>query len=142
MHLRVEQLEVTVRVVDILEALRTNREAHIEMYEEAVEGYRERCEEELINRLEKVRDGKLTNLAFNLQPPKSHVKDFDRLIRMFEMTTEHEIALSEGQFKCYVENEWDWSRNWVLSNSSYSSTIAIEAANYSDQQLRLATLFA
>jgi len=122
-------MNVTVLRKDVLEALRTNREEHIEMYEEVMEGYRRESKRILMKKLRQLENGEKVNMQFSLAELQSHVKTFDRIIRMQEMSVDTEIDLSETQFSAYVMGDWDWMRSWALSNSNYSAKTALYAAS-------------
>jgi hypothetical protein len=123
---RPSETKVTVNKEVLLVTLKTNREAHIKDYEEAMQGY-------LLKRLFDLEEATRaattattstvhelpSTLSWNV--PESHVKDYDRAIRMVEMSVETQIILSGTSFDNLVMDEWDWKRRADLLNSSYKS---------------------
>lgn len=117
-------MELKFETKDILNKLKTNREDHIKIVQEAQKGYREKFRELLTTALEHLDAGKAIEPRIVLAVPESHVDDFDRAIEMFEMTTDKEITLSEIDFQSYVRNRWQWQGRFLASNSMYSATAA------------------
>jgi hypothetical protein len=115
------EMNVTVRRVEVLAALRLNRADHEETYNEAVIGYRKRTEQVVANALDAIRSGRQYNVFINLSEPSNQLKTFDRVIRMMEMSVDEAIDLTEAQFLSYVMNEWDWMRSFASSNAMYSA---------------------
>ncbi len=116
--------KVTVIKVDLLEVLRKNREAHRATYLKAAEGYRNAVELALESALKYIRDGQAIapNLArmTSLTIPTEHTKDYDRVIRMLEMSTADEITVTETQFSQFVLDDWSWKQAFIGSTSRYS----------------------
>lgn len=115
--------KVTIKKTDLLDAVRKNRDTHEKEYLAAREGYRETVIKRLEVTLEGVRAGGSFDLAeFHAlaSKPTSHTKDYDRVIRMMEMSTADEVTVSETQFSCYVLDEWNWKAQFALTNATYS----------------------
>lgn len=113
---------VKIKKQDLLEALRKNREEHRTVFEEALEGYRKRVIEVLGERLRAARKGEKIDMTFRLAEPMDQTKDYDRVIRMMEMSTEEIIELGEHEFQQYVMDEWTWAKGFSVNNSSYVSS--------------------
>lgn len=111
---------VKVKKEELLKALQENREAHRGIFEEAQKNYRERLIEELDRRLEDARNGKSIDLYFNFPEPEDHTKDYDRVIKMLEMSIEDELELSQVDFTRYVMDDWEWRRAWLQNTVSYT----------------------
>lgn len=111
---------VTVRREALLDAVRKNRETHRDLFLKAQEGFRARVIEELDRRLADARAGKAINLAFQLPTPIDQTSDYDRVIRMMEMSIHEAIELSEHEFAQYVMDDWAWKKNVTVVNSMYT----------------------
>lgn len=107
-------------ITTIVEALERNREEHIQVVKEAEEGYRKKAIKVVEDILAQLKAGKAINTNTNLHRPESHVDDFDRAIRMLRLSTQSEIELDERQFDAYVRNQWNWGRQFLQANASYS----------------------
>ena len=59
-----------------------------------------------------------------LQEPQDQTADYDRAIRMMEMSEDEIIEISELDFECYVLDNWAWKKNFLISNMGYSATAA------------------
>jgi hypothetical protein len=121
------KLETTVEKGWLLEKLKENRAKHSECYQEARDGYLNQAQERLSEVIAKLREGKAVALHFNLHVPEDHTKDYDTVIAMIEAHTEGKITLTTGEFRMFVEDEWDWSDHWLLQNAGYSGTTAAAA---------------
>jgi hypothetical protein len=52
-------------------------------------------------------------------PPQDMTSKYDRVLRMLELETREDIELTDREYAQYVENDWEWSRTWKISNSKY-----------------------
>ena len=53
--------------------------------------------------------------------PVNATKEYERAIRMLEMTTRENVELTADEFRNYVEDDWEWSREAKTINSMYLS---------------------
>lgn len=111
--------KVTVKQDALLEILRENRTTHKADYEDAYKGYLETCKEKLEELLEEFNAGKRETVQWNQTQPKNQVKEYDRVIRMLELSVDDEIELTAEEFANYVQDDWHWKESWSLSNSHY-----------------------
>ena len=111
--------KVTIKQDDLLEILRENRETHKTDYEDAYKGYLETCKEKLQELLDGFENGEFETVHWTEFPPQSQVKDYDRVIRMLELSVDDEIELTAEEFANYVQDDWHWKEAWALTNSSY-----------------------
>jgi hypothetical protein len=114
--------KVTVKKNDLLAALRQNREAHRDIFEEACEGYQAEAIRLLEEHLQRIRQGKRVQVHVILPVPADHTKDYDRVIRMVEMSVDDEIDLEASDFASYVMDDWRWKRDFLATNSTYSAS--------------------
>jgi hypothetical protein len=108
--------------VKLLTILKKNRKAHHAIFEEAVEGYRKEAVSLLEKNISLLRENRTHRIAAYLQVPEDHTRDYDRVIAMVEITSDRVVTLQERDFQAYVMDDWDWKRQFLTSNSLYSST--------------------
>lgn len=116
-------LKVTVDKNDLLYKLRVNREKHVAMYDEAVDGFTEAAKLRLqieISRLAKTKGRK--SVHFNITAPTNHAPEYDTVIHMLELHTGDTVTLHADEVRMLVEDEWSWMRSWLSGNSGYSAS--------------------
>lgn len=104
--------------------LRENRTKHEEIYNEAVRGYQEASIKKLNELLEKIKVNPKERLFFSLGYPTNHLQDYDRIIMMFDQCIESEVELDQQEYARYIQDNWEWSAQFLTSNSGYSSMAA------------------
>ncbi len=115
-------MSITANKEQVLETLRKNREIHKKMVVEARTGYVEKARVALEKKLNAIREGKIVALSFTLKPPLDYSAVYDTAIRMLELHTGSEVQLDAGQVHNLMEDNWDWTRDFLVSNSAYSAT--------------------
>lgn len=110
---------VTINRNELLEAVKTNRAAHVAEYAEAARNYRETVLGALTDRHTAIANGEPISLLFNLPAPQDHTDDYDRVIRMLEMSVDENCTLDAYEFDCYVRDNWTWSAATKMINASY-----------------------
>ena len=113
---------VTIKKAELLAALTENRTAHRAIFLEAQEGYRVEVIKQLDEFLKDAREGRKITSCVEFQEPIDQTKDYDRAIKMLEMSIDDEIKLSEQDFRAYVMDDWSWKEQFLFSNSAYSNT--------------------
>ena len=118
--------KITVKKTKLVKILLKNRENHRKVFEEALEGYKEAVIAHLEKNLEDAKANRNPAgwLRFSLIQPVDQTKNYDTALRMLEMHTKPEIELQEHEFRQYVEDEWNWSRSWAMSNQHYIKSAA------------------
>jgi len=119
---------IKVKKSQLLEVLKKNKEAHREIFLEAVDGYRKQVTKLLEERLWMIKQGKKINLYFGLTEPVDQTKDYERAIGMLQMSLDEVVELSERDYQCYVLDDWSWKNQFLASNALYSSTAAATVA--------------
>lgn len=104
---------------ELLSTLKKNRENHRKIFEEALEGYREEAIKELAEAINDAKAGKKIRRSLSLVEPMDQTKDYDRVIRMLEMSKDTIIEISEIDFAQYVLDDWRWKDQFTASNSRY-----------------------
>jgi hypothetical protein len=113
---------VKVNRNELLDVVRKNREQHRKIFEEAIEGYRSAAIKELDAMLNEAKAGKRIRRTVSLVEPVDQTREYNKVIRMLEMSTEDVIELQEHEFSQYVLDDWGWKGQFLASNSAYSST--------------------
>jgi hypothetical protein len=139
---------VTVNREQLLATLKENREKHQKEYQESVAGYKvlagERLaklhakaeaalmeQRELLNRKiaefdpedEDRLDDHVTlinTMTFHLKVPVDHTSSYDVAIKMAEWEVADVVELTQGQFQCFVMDDWDWQEEFKHLNKAYS----------------------
>jgi len=111
---------VQVKKSDLLHTLKRNREVHSKLALEAADGYRADAILALTKMLADAKEGGPIKRNLDLVQPQDHTADYDRVIRMLEMSISDTVTVTESQFAQYVEDEWAWKRGFVESAGMYS----------------------
>jgi hypothetical protein len=111
---------IKVKKTELLEILKKNRKAHNGIFREAQDGFRKVVIEELEKRLEAARKGKRIEQYMRLPEPQDHTRDYDRVIAMLEMDLSETVELSEQDYAQYVEDDWEWKRQFLGTSRAYS----------------------
>ena len=117
-------MKITAGTERVLLTLRENRVKHLEIYEEALEGYKVECLTTLKRESKRVKNaepGKLTGLFVSLQAPVCNVDAYDTAIAMLEFHTEKTLQLTASQVQCFIRDQWDWSGEFVANTLSYTA---------------------
>jgi hypothetical protein len=111
---------VKVKREELLTKVRANRDAHRELFLKAQEGYRKLVIEELDRMLADAKEGRPIQRSVTLTEPSNHIKDYERVITMLEMSVDETIVLDASEFDHYVMDSWDWSRFAHWTNTAYA----------------------
>lgn len=114
--------QVTVKKADLVKVVSDNRAEHRQIFEEAVEGYKKRAIELLEGHIERIRKGKIERVAVSLPVPEDHTADYDRVLKMLDMSVDDDVTLDETAFAEYVMDDWGWQRQFLTSSSAYSAS--------------------
>jgi hypothetical protein len=131
-HRNHETLVTTVPIKTMLEALKKNREGHKEMFDQALEGWKESVQEAAQDVLSAKDDKdemleKLQAMYNHGQPPMDQTDSYDSAIGMLEMSNDETIEITQTQYRCYVQDDWDWKEQWLGSNSAYVAKVGASA---------------
>ena len=116
--------EVTVKRTLLLDTVKGNRNRHAQEATQAALRYREAVHEALQIRADDLSRGALTaekvvaSIA-KMRAPESHIEEYDRLIRMLEMSADETITLQAHEFSQYVLDEWAWKRDFMATSAMY-----------------------
>ena len=119
---------IKAKVSEVLDILKKNRDLHREIFIAAQKIYRSEVIRKLDQALQAAKDGKEFPSYIQIPEPEDHTKDYDRVIRMLELSTEETIELSEQEVEVYVMDRWSWSHSWAASNIRYLNDDAVTNA--------------
>lgn len=111
---------LSVRKDQLLETLRTNKEAHHAEFLEAQKNYRKQVIAELDKRLEQARKGGVINLGFALPEPVEYTDTYDSEIQALEWHIGDTVELTQQDFNRLVLNKWPWAQVFAASTSIYN----------------------
>jgi hypothetical protein len=112
---------------EILEHVKRNKGQHAKIFAEAIEGYRKKAVDILNKNIAAIKEGRIIRSSISIPPPENHIKDYEVVASMLEMTTEDVVELNGIEFRRYVKDDWEWKGSFINSNSAYSSTAASAA---------------
>lgn len=122
--LRNAMKSVKLKKKELLKIVRENREKHIGQYAESVEDYKTAAVKLAKEHVELAKTGELNKIAkIKAMPsaPASYEKEYDRAIRMLELSVDDVIELEEDVFNQLVLDEWAWKHQFVASASLYKT---------------------
>lgn len=120
--------DVKVKKDEALAALRKNRASHKQIFDEAVKGYKQKALEVLAEHVKRIQTGSLVRVTVQIPFPEDHTKDYDRAIKMLEMSVEDHVLMDETSFQQYVMDDWHWKRQFLHANKAYSTTATVALA--------------
>lgn len=121
---------VTVKRMELLEILRKNRKEHRDTFLEALNGYHQAAQRVLAERVQEAKENKRISLSFHLVQPQDQTREYDRIIRMLEMSIHDQVELTTKEFANYVMDDWAWMQSWLHSNVDYSESVRTKLASY------------
>lgn len=113
--------KVRVNKKQLLDVVMTNRKNHQDLYEAALEGYSQKVREELEHYLDRVKNGEVLQIAVILPKPENHLDDYNRAVRMIEMSVDAEIELKQNEFAQLVMDDWGWKRMFGETVTMYTA---------------------
>ena len=104
---------------EIITRITKNRNRHRDIYERAMEIYRERAIEQLNSFADDLKAGKSPKLYINLPVPEDHTKDYDAMLDMLKSSINTTIELDNERFRQFVRDEWEWKDRFLGTVNSY-----------------------
>lgn len=121
---------VKMNTSELLSIVRKNREKHFAEYNEAVADYVVACNTIAKQNMKTVRQMNSDNYSViapkvkHLPPsPKSYIEDYDKAIRMLELSVDEVIEIQDHSFSTLVLDNWSWKQAFVASNNTYKSFV-------------------
>ena len=115
---------VKINKKELLVIVRANKEKHVKEYNESVVDYKAAAIKVASEHVELAKTGELAKIArIKAMPaaPVSYEKEYDRAIRMLELSVEKEIEIEDDVFNQLVLDEWAWKHQFVASASLYKT---------------------
>jgi hypothetical protein len=122
--------DVRIKKESLIEIVAKNRAEHRDIFLKAQEKYRAVVIQLLDKTLADARDGRpfVLNEITRLVMPVDHTKEYDRALLMLDLEVETVVTLDENDFASLVQDQWNWSRQWAVSNSQYTDSPKFRAA--------------
>lgn len=102
-----------------------NKRKHIDAYNEAVVDYfaavTKICQENLVFASSNLKDSesRIKKIKSLPTPPSSYEAEYNRAIRMLELSVDDIIELDTQQFDQLVQDIWVWKTSFITTNSIY-----------------------
>lgn len=115
---------VKINKDELLKIVRENKTKHVSEYEEAVIDYKTGVVKLAKENLKLANSGDLSKIArIKAAPhaPTSYEDNYNRAIRMLELSVDEVIELEEDVFNQLVLDEWAWKRAFSAMSASYKS---------------------
>jgi hypothetical protein len=110
---------------ELLKRIKTNRDEHRKIYEEAMEGWKRSVIDALDAAYKDALEGKAYRVAFRLEQPEDHTDEYDTVIELLEASLDDEFELTYTHFSNYVLDKWGWQDHFLGTASSYGSHTAM-----------------
>lgn len=138
---------ITDRTVNVsrqrlLCTLRGNREKHAGEYAEAMDLWRQEIREKIENARQKALQEVTSRAEAAMKDPDSHVErddfyfldenvsvhavrprsflsEYDSAILLFDHDVSDTVELSMAEFRCFIQDQWDWSQHFAQTMSLY-----------------------
>ena len=108
----------------LLNILRANKAKHIKDYNESVVDYKNAVLKVAKRNLELAETGDMESMnkfqAFP-QKPTSYEQEYNRSIRMLELSVDDTIELENTLFNQLVLDEWQWKSSFVATSTLYKT---------------------
>lgn len=110
---------IKIEVEKLRAVVQENREKHRAIFEEAMTGYRKAAITELDKMIADAKAGKKIRRSLTLVEPVDQTRDYDRVLKALELTSDTIVDLTEQEFAQYVLDDWGWKRQFIHANSTY-----------------------
>jgi hypothetical protein len=108
---------------ELLKIVKDNAKKHVTEYVESVEDYKVAVLKVAQENLKKAKTADTKQFKFRAMPtaPQSYEDNYNRAIRMLELSVEDIIEVEEHVFNQLVLDEWGWKQNFVAQSALYKS---------------------
>lgn len=113
---------VVISTIKLKDILLSNRASHRAVFEEALEGYREAVVKELEEALVEAKKGQRRAFHSILVQPMDQTKEYDRVIKMLELSVDVQQFLTPVEFAQYVMDDWSWKQQFTASTVNYTKS--------------------
>lgn len=111
--------DVNLNRVELLQIVRENRQKHVDGYKEDVIKYKKLVLSILKENEKCILADDITNIKNIPSEPSNYIVDYDRAIRMLELSIDDTITLSEKDFNRLVLDEWNWTSGLLMEKLRY-----------------------
>lgn len=115
--------DVVVKKEELVQIIKTNRENHRQIFEEAIDGYKAEAVRRLEENIEDIKKGKNFYININMPVPQDHTEDYNRVLKMLEMCINDTIVLDEQRFAQYVMDDWGWKEAFLNTSNMYNKKV-------------------
>ncbi len=114
---------VKMNRLELLNIVRENAKKHVADYDEAVEDFKVAVVKVAKANLKIANSGDITAFNFQRMPatPVNYADNYNRAIRMLELSVEDVIDVEEHIFNQLVLDEWGWKQAFVAQSALYKS---------------------
>lgn len=113
---------VKIRKTDLQTVVKDNRAKHVREADEAKTDYRTALVLKLEELLAAAKTGGNVAHVISLPVPQDYRKEYDRIIRMLELSSDDIIELQPQEFAQYVLDEWSWKQAFGIAASAYKAS--------------------
>lgn len=109
---------------ELLELVLANKTTHVAEFQESVKDYKAAVLQIARDNLALAKTGKLDEIAkVKAMPPKpiSYEAEYNRAVRMLELSVDSVIELEQDVFNQLVLDEWDWKHTFVTNSMFYKT---------------------
>lgn len=146
-----EKRTVEVNRQRLIETLESNREKHVQDYEEAMAGYKAvlltkideafgDAQKQLHVKYEKTKakvaaftDADIAkqrdhftlieDITVEMKVPRSYAKEYDAAIDMAKWDVRETLELTHAEFTCFVRDQWDWKSGFEAVSMLYKALV-------------------
>lgn len=115
---------VKIDRLELLEIVKQNAEKHIRDYEESVEDYKVLVAKLAKANLKLANTGDLKEISKMKKIPSepvAYADNYNRALRMLDLSVEETIEIEEHIFNQLVLDEWGWKQSFVAAGALYKS---------------------
>ena len=109
---------VTISKKKLIETLKTNKDAHIKDYDEAVDAYITEVNKQLVELKDKIDSGDL-DISLRLIKPVDNSHKYDEIIELYEWEINENVELTKQEFESYVLDKASFAQEARFSNQTY-----------------------
>jgi len=112
--------EVKMRKSELASIVQENRDEHRRKFEEALEGYRKEAVRQLEEHIDRIKQGRVSEVRVVLPAPSDHTEDYDRVLGMLSHEVEETVVLDDLGYQQYVMDHWSWTGRFEETYMTYS----------------------
>lgn len=115
---------VRVSTLDLTNELLKNKDAHVKAFNAALRGWRKETARQLRENAKRIESGEILYPANGVgTAPESHEDDYDRAVKMCQMSVDDQVELTQQEFTQYVLDQWNWSAGFTTQTAMYAKVM-------------------